>query len=305
MTWPEAVEAFTTACRERGLAEGSVGVYRSNLAAFATWYEQTTGAPPELRAVTALDVTEFRRYLEARRRPPAKVRTKPATINRHLKTLRAFFAWAVEKGHADQNPAAGVRRVREPNLGPRSLDRRQLGALVREVQRSSNLRDLSLVTLLAQTGLRISEALTLRVGDVTIRERSGWATVRRKGGKVEEIPLNLTARRQLAAYMDTLPNRDPDAWLFPGRPATRPLSARAVQRAMSLYARRAGLSEAGLVRVSPHVLRHTALKSLVDAGVPLDRVAALAGHASLTTTARYTRPTPRDLERAVEALEWV
>lgn len=297
MTWPEAVEAFAGACRERGLTEGSVGVYRRNLSAFASWYEQTTGAPPELAAVTALDVADFRRCLQARRKPP--------TVNRHLKSLRTFFAWAVAEGHAEHNPASGVRRVPEPALGPRSLDRRQLGQLLREVQRSGNVRDLTLVTLLAQTGLRISEALGLRVGDVMIRERSGWVSVLRKGGKADEIPLNLTARRQLAAYLNTLPNREPGAWLFPGRRPGRPLSPRAVQRAMSLYARRAGLSEPGLVRVSPHVLRHTALKTLVDNGVPLDRVAALAGHASLSTTARYTRPTPRDLERAVEALEWV
>ena len=89
--------------------------------------------------------------------------------------------------------------------------------------------------------------------------------------------------------------------MFPGRAGVRPLTSRAVQQAFARYARRASLQ----VAVTPHTLRHTFAKRLVDEGVSLDRVAALAGHSSLSTTARYTRPTAADLEQAVSKLDWV
>lgn len=89
--------------------------------------------------------------------------------------------------------------------------------------------------------------------------------------------------------------------MFPGRAGAHPLTSRAAQQAFARYVRRAGLQLA----VTPHTLRHTFAKRLVDEGVSLDRVAALAGHASLSTTARYTRPTAADLEQAVSKLDWV
>lgn len=124
-----------------------------------------------------------------------------------------------------------------------------------------------------------------------------------RGGKLREAPLTLTARRALAAWRDQRwPAGAPATDLvFPGRQPGQPLTARAVQQAFARYARRAGVED----RPTPHVMRHTFCKALVDAGVSLDRVAALAGHASLNTTARYTRPTVADLERAVSRLEWV
>ncbi len=114
-----------------------------------------------------------------------------------------------------------------------------------------------------------------------------------KGGRRRVIPLTLTARQALQRWRDAQ-QPGPTARLFP-------LTLRAVQKLLARLSRQAGLDRP----VTPHMLRHTFAKQLVDAGVPLDRVAALAGHASLSTTARYTRPTQADLERVVEALQWV
>ncbi|MDI3538246.1 MAG: hypothetical protein PWQ13_269, partial [Bacillota bacterium] len=112
-------------------------------------------------------------------------------------------------------------------------------------------------------------------------------------------PLNATARR---ALQDWLEERG-DA---PGPVFTRQkgftgegLTPRRVQYMIRDYA-----VAAGLEGVSPHTLRHTFCKSLVDAGESLDRVAALAGHANLNTTARYTQPTRKDLQKAVDRLAW-
>jgi site-specific recombinase XerD len=129
----------------------------------------------------------------------------------------------------------------------------------------------------------------------TLRERSGSIEVRQgKGGRRRVVPLTLTARQALQRWRNQQGMVASTARVFPVTP-------RAVQKALARYSRQAGLERP----VTPHMLRHTFAKSLVDAGVSLDRVAALAGHASLSTTARYTRPTQADLEAAVARVEWV
>ena len=130
----------------------------------------------------------------------------------------------------------------------------------------------------------------LNLDDVTLGERSG------KGGKYREVPLNAPARRALRRYLVTRPEGESDA-LFLGQRGRR-IGRKTVQRAVWRFSKQAGLK-----RVSPHVLRHTFAKSLVDNGVSLEKVAALLGHSDLNTTRRYVTPGERDLQDAVEGLE--
>jgi integrase/recombinase XerC len=101
-----------------------------------------------------------------------------------------------------------------------------------------------------------------------------------KGGKTRRVPLNIEARKALADF-----------------PLPVGLSERRVQEAIAELGRRAGLE------VTPHTLRHTFAKNLMDARQDITRVAALMGHANLNTTRIYTAPGERDLRQAVEALE--
>lgn len=280
--------AFTSALRARGLSHQTVRAYTGQVERFRRWYEQAIGAF-EPDGVTALDVADYRRWMQARG-------SKPATVNLALGALSVFFSWAVSAGLASVDPTQGVKRVPQQLPGPRWLDRRAVGALVRAVTRYGTPRDRALITLLLHTGLRVSEACDLRVSDVEIRERSGKVRVRMgKGGKYREVPLNVTVRKVLAEYLEVHPGGE---WFFVNRMRGK-LSPRSAERAVARYARLAGLED-----VTPHALRHTFCKMLVDAGESLDRVAALAGHANLNTTARYTKPSFADLEQAVQKLAW-
>jgi len=288
VTWEEALRRFEERCRGRGMSPRTVAGYLGEVSRFARWHEQSVGAPFDPAAATSLDLADYRRWLLDRG-------LKPATVNRALDALSAFFAWASSEGLAGANPAEGVRRVAEQRRAPRWLGRRELGAFVRAVQKHGSPRDMALVALMLHGGLRVSEACSLRVSDVEVRERSGLVRVRGKGSKYREVPLNVTARKALSEYLAIHPGGE---WLFVSRKKSR-LSARAAERAIAKYARLAGLEG-----VTPHALRHTFCKMLVDAGESLDRVAALAGHANLNTTARYTKPSLADLERAVDRLAW-
>ncbi|MDI3535355.1 MAG: hypothetical protein PWQ82_1720 [Thermosediminibacterales bacterium] len=168
---------------------------------------------------------------------------------------------------------------------------------MRAVRKSRKERDIAIIILLMHTGLRVYELCALNIDDVMIRERSGYIVVRSgKGNKYREVPLNLTARRVLKAWIEVR-GSDPGP-LFPGR-GGRHITARSIEYMISRYA-----YDARLENVTPHVLRHTFCKSLVDAGESLDRVAVLAGHADLNTTAKYTRPTRKDLQNSVDKLAW-
>jgi len=191
---------------------------------------------------------------------------KPATINRALASLSTFFTWAVEQGHAAQNPVSGVKPVRETRAAPRALGRREQLALMRAVQKSGRVRDIALVTLLLHTGLRVSEVCALTLEDITLRERSGVVVVRSgKGSKWREVPLNATARKALKDWLAV--RGEAPGPLFTSQKGGS-LSPRAVEYLLAKYS-----YDARLEGVTPHVLRHTFSKSLIDAGESLDRVA--------------------------------
>ena len=132
--------------------------------------------------------------------------------------------------------------------------------------------------------------------DVQLAERKGSVYVREgKGGKSRSVPLNAEAREALNDYLVVRPEDGWESRLFLGQRG--PIGSRQVQRLLKKYARQAGLDEKEL---TAHALRHTFGKNLVDAGVSLDRVATLLGHANLNTTRIYTTPDERDLQQAGE-----
>lgn len=274
----------------RGLSHRTIQSYKTTLNRFARWIEQVYGEF-DVAAITSLDVADYRRYLAEKGR-------KPAAVNHALDVLNSFFAWANAERIVQTNPVTGIKRMREQKNAPRWLGRKELGALIRAVQKHGKKRDIALIMLLMHTGLRISEAVSLRLEDIVLRDRSGLVRVRQgKGDKYREVPLNLTVRRVLDEYISETKGKSLFPWLFPGRRG-RYLSTRAAENILTKYGRLARLD------VTPHMLRHTFGKMLVDAGESLDRVAALMGHSNLNTTARYTRPSAQDLERAVEKLAW-
>ncbi len=140
--------------------------------------------------------------------------------------------------------------------------------------------------------------IRLGLDDVTLNACSGWVQVRYgKGGKAREVPLSLDARKALAAWLEAR-ERHPyadDPHLFLGQRG--PLSGPGIYRIVTKYGRLAGIES-----LTPHTLRHTFAKNLIDAGEPLTVVAAHMGHESLNTLAIYTRPSREDLLRAVNGL---
>src|SRR5215212_5407471 len=265
--------------------------YRLDLFHFAAWFARTVGEAFSPEAVTPSDVRDYRGHLMN------VEKRQPATVNRRLAALRRFFQWAKALGLAKELPTDNVKGVASSPRAPHWLDKRDVDRLIRTVERHGNTRDLAIVLVLRHTGIRVSELSSLLLGDVEISERKGSLTVRSgKGSKFRVLPLNVDARQAIAAYLKVRPTVSDDR-LFIGQRG-QGVSSRAVELLVTKYGRLAGLED-----VTPHTLRHRFGKHALDAGTDLVSVSALLGHQRLETTAIYTTPNQRDLERVVEKLE--
>ena len=187
------------------------------------------------------------------------------------------------------------KTVKQSQVVPKWLDRKQQNQLLRHVEQTGNTRDIAIVRILLNTGLRISELCNLKWRDLAISERKGkLRVVAGKGSKYRDIPLNKDARlafitigyTQYAGFDDNV---------FTGQRGV--LSPRGVQ----LMLKRLRFPE-DLGTISPHRLRHAFCKNLVDAGIGLEKVASLAGHERLDTTKLYCQPSFSDLNDAVEKI---
>lgn len=286
----DPLKRFATFLEQAERSPLTIKSYLSDLRAFAAWFEETNGDPFDPAKITPTDLREYKRWMVT------YCGFKPNSINRRLTTLKSFIHWAAEAGLVTDARALKIPKAeREERYGPRWLDRREQNKLLRVVERADQPRDLAIIKLLLNTGLRVQELCALTWRDVMLSERRGTLTVRSgKGGKRRQVPLNQSARSALLAtgYRESIGRR---AHIFAGQRG--PLTPRGVQNLLSKYTAAAELEE-----VSPHTLRHTFCKNLVDAGAGLEKVAALAGHESLETTRRYCEPSLKDLERVVELI---
>ena len=274
-----------------GKSAHTLRAYTRDLRLFAEWFQITNGKALTPEAITPIDVRQYRAHLltvQGR---------KPATVNRKLASLSAFCTWARGEGLIAANPVEGVQQVGEVRPAPKWLDKNEQYALLRAVQERGRARDVALVTLMLHTGLRVSEVAALRASDVKISVRKGALIVRGgKGGKYRTVPLNADARKALEAYLEERPGIKDGDCLFLGQRGDA-LGTPGIYHLIGRYA-----YDARLEAVTPHSLRHTFGKNLVDAGVSLDRVAQLLGHESVDTTRIYTTPSEQDLQRDVEKL---
>jgi len=278
--------------------------YLADLSHFILWFEGTNGERFSFPVVTPTDVREYRQHLATVQR------RKPATVNRHLAAIAALMGWAKQTGLIEQDPTDGVCGLPQERRGPRSLNKKEQYALQRAIEKDLQLaylryptrwriheRDASMTIFLLHTGLRLSEALALQLDDLQLSDRKGEVTVRHsKGGKSRTVPLNTAARKALQTWMEVRRTfQGSYLWIGMENGGMSALSGRSVQRALVRLGRAAGLK-----RLTPHVLRHSFAKNLADAGVGLEKVAALLGHSNLNTTRIYVAPNQRDLEQAVE-----
>ena len=293
----DLLDAFRHQLRARDLAPATIQAYVHDLARFHRWLAWVhEDATPLLTQVRTIDLAAFRMYLIHEQAHA------PATVNRRLQGLRLFFQWLYDCHWITENPATHLRFMRKGGTRqPLALRRREVFALVHAAAASPHrlaARNVALVQLLLQAGVRVGEVTALTHRDVQLHTRSGTVHVRDgKGRQARDIPLNATVRRAVQAYLDTLSDVSAHTPVFLSKRGTS-LAVRSAQAVVAQLAVHAGIQR---IPVSAHTLRHTfAVHYLQRHPGKLRDLADLLGHASLDTTALYTRPSHDDVAADLE-----
>lgn len=265
---------------ERGASTHTLAAYRRDLIAFFTFLTEHFGEPPTLDHLRTLSLQDFRSWLSFDLREHAK-----SSSARALSAIRAFYAWGERQGGFSNPALALVRTPRQKAPVPKALSIGESLDLLEgaEDQRAPWIekRDNAVLLLLYGAGLRIGEALGLT------RNAAGSSTLRikGKGGKERLVPLLPVVEAALKDYLSHCPfDEGPKGPLFFGERGKR-LSPRLIQLRIERLRRQLGLPETA----TPHALRHSFATHLLAGGGDLRTIQELLGHASLSTTQRYTK----------------
>lgn len=260
----------------RRASKATVDGRRRDLEAFSRY-----GREAQLPALAQLDTHHVRGYVAWLRRQ----KRGPATVKRHLSSLRGFFRHLVDHGTLRSNPALEVRAPKSAQPLPKTLTREDAVRLVEAPRDDSAIatRDRAILELFYSSGLRLAElhGLDLDAFESDLSE----VRVTGKGSRQRIVPVGRKAREALRAWLrERADHADAgERALFVSRLGRR-LSRNSIGTRLAHWARRAGLG----VRVHPHRLRHSFATHLLEESGDLRAVQELLGHASISTTQVYT-----------------
>jgi integrase/recombinase XerD len=236
---------------------------------------------------------------------------KAATVARRLSAIRQLYRFLYADGIRGDDPAVVLSGPKRGRTIPKVLSVSEVDRLLENARRNmadpdapapARLRAARLACLLEvlyATGLRVSELVSLPIS--AARRNAQMLVVRGKGDKERLVPLNESAKRSMADYLDLLGKADtkPNKWLFPSFGESGHLSRQHFARELKQLASAAGLTPR---RVSPHVLRHAFASHLLHNGADLRVVQTLLGHADISTTQIYTHVLEERLKSLVRDL---
>lgn len=219
---------------------------------------------------------------------------KPATIARRLSALRHFMSWQTAESHRKDNPSLHIDSPKKPKSLPKSLSEREISQLLTacsDLPPPVNLQMRAGLEMMYSAGLRISELLSIEIGD--IRAASKMLMITGKGGKQRLVPLTDIALQTALAWQQ---ERDKDGPIighnqFLGD-AQKPLTRQKFASMLKQCATLAGIDDA---RVSPHKLRHSFATHMLNRGADLRSLQSFLGHADISTTQIYTHTRPERL----------
>lgn len=265
---------------ERRYSLHTLDAYSRDLSVFFDFLKDYLKRAAERQDLASLDVHGFRAFLSAR----AARHIDKNSLAREISTLRNFFKWLNRSKILKNEDISVIVNPRRPKILPKALDVTQIFNLLKKSEKNQDwqgLRDTAIFTILYGCGLRISEALALNVGDIT---HNDFLRVKGKGNKERIVPLLPLVKENISAYLAACPykltNGEP---LFLGARGDR-ISPRIIQRNLEKLRRELGLPDT----VTPHALRHSFATHLLAEGTDLRSIQELLGHASLSTTQRYT-----------------
>jgi integrase/recombinase XerC len=270
--------------QERRASALTVEAYGADIAGFLGFLARHLGGEADLAALASLRLADLRAWLAALAADGAG----NATRARHVSAVRSFFRFLARRHDVDNPALRLIATPRAARPAPRALAPSHAREVTEQIAVMSDsaviqARDTALFTLLYGCGLRIAEALALDVRDAPLPGLDGTLRVVGKGAKQRIVPVLPVVREAIAAWLVLHPDRRPASPLFLGARGKR-LDPAVAQRTLRVFRRLHGLPE----HATPHALRHSFATHLLAGGADLRSIQDLLGHASLSTTQRYT-----------------
>ena len=268
---------------ERRASPHTVAAYARDLATFLAFLAEHRGGPAGLADLEVLTPGDFRAFLAAR----ATAQLARSSRARALSVLRGFFRFLGRRNAVKNAALAAVRTPKLPKSLPRALSVEDAQDALDEASAIAarpweGKRNLAILMLLYGGGLRIGEALSLARREAPTKP--GTIAITGKGGKTRLVPILPVVAEAIRDYLAGCPHElAPNGPLFVGLRG-KPLGARQVQGQMANLRARLGLD----AHATPHALRHSFATHLLAGGADLRAIQELLGHASLSTTQRYT-----------------
>jgi site-specific recombinase XerD len=327
-----SIEQYLEVLHTKRRAPATLKVVRQDLTHFTAWWERTRRRTFDPALLRHEDLRDWRL---ARQRDDGAA---PATINRGLASLRGYCQWAALSHLLTENPVTDIEDVPTDPLAPRSLPTEAVDALLRVARAEQHpllrARNEALLGLLIYVGLRVQEACDLQLRDLDLE--GGTVTVRSgKAGKARRVPLHAHAARLLRRYLEGvrcpagLPTigSDQERELLlvgldvtkKGQPTLPGITQRVAQRTVQRLGQRAAQQlrteaqrERNIERsqslldlarrletVTPHMLRHSLARRMLERRAQLPEVQRVLGHSRLSTTGIYLTPSEEDVRLAI------
>jgi integrase/recombinase XerD len=292
-TFQLKMKSFLHFCRnERGLSTNTLQAYNRDLTRFCLFLKEKT--------VSQCCVSDLRAYTDRLRREGLSNRS----IARHITAIRCFFRFLVEEGELKADPS---ELLASPKIGaslPKYLDAPAVDRLLDAPTGDSatGLRDRAMLDLLYATGLRVTELIQLRVGDLD--ELQGLVRVTGKGNKQRLVPVAKTALAAVEIYCaqqrPVLLKGRVSPYLFVTARGSA-MTRQGFWKLLRGHGKKAGiLSVMNKRALSPHVMRHTFATHLLEGGADLRSVQTMLGHADIGTTQIYTHVMRSRLRQTVD-----
>ena len=290
----EQIRAFVRILEvEQNASPHTLRNYASDLRQFARFVAERGGG--DSVDVREIDQTTVRMFLVE-----ILKHNRRSSVGRKLSAVRSFFRFLLERDVIEQDPTAGIRTPKQEKTLPHHLSVDDMFRLLETPPSGTpaGTRDRAILEVLYSCGLRVSELVGLNWNDID--PALAVVRIRGKGGKERIVPIGRTALAALEAWRDRRKElcrgrlHDPDA-VFLNRLGGR-LTARSVARMVDRCVARCGLA----TRISPHGLRHSFATHMLGAGADLRAIQEMLGHASLSTTQKYTHVS---LDRLMEVYD--
>jgi len=268
---------------EKGLSANTIEAYKRDIKKFSTFLQETG---QNIDSFKRGDILSFINSLR-------DSGNQATTVARNLATLRGLCRFMLMEGILKEDPIENFMTPKGWKRIPRIIGTDEVSSLLKKPEGDNlSLRDKAILEIMYSSGLRASEVISLKTGDINFE--AGFLTVTGKGSKERVVPVNEQALSTIKSYMEesrpVFLKKKVSNYLFLAK-GGKPMTRQRLWQLIKKYS--AELS----IRISPHTLRHCFASHLLDGGADLRALQKMLGHTDISTTQIYTKVTPERLRK--------